>query len=181
MGDGANPNAFTTVDGKITADGSPNVKKMVEELQESAVPKLRGAEQFVDVTVTTAELLALFATPKELVAAPGAGRFLLFTGAFLFLDFNAAAYAGIAAGEDLQISYTNGAGQLVAQIETTGFLDAVADDHRWVPIISAAVLNDITPVANAALVLSLLVAEIITGDSPLLVRTFFRDMAVPGS
>ncbi len=181
MGDGANPNTFTTVDGKITADGSPNVKKMVEELQESSIPELKGASKFVDVTITTAQVLALFATPIALVAAPGANRFLIFEGAFLFLDFNAAAYAGIAAGEDLQISYTNGAGQLVAQVETTGFLDAVADDFRWVNHIGAAVLNDVTPVANAALVLSLLVAEIITGDSPLIVRTFYRDVGLPGT
>lgn len=134
-----------------------------------------GALQ-TDVTISTAEMLALFATPKTLVPAPGANKAIVFIGAMLFLDFNSAAYAGIAAGEDLLVSYTNGAGQEVARQETTGFLDAVADDVRWLPAQEAALaaVSDITPVANAALVASLLIAEIITGDSPVKVRTFYR-------
>lgn len=125
----------------------------------------------VDVTVATGELLALFATPKQLVAAPGAGKALILIDAQFSLVYNSAAYAGIAAGEDLQISYTNGAGVKVADVETTGFLDATANAYRHVyPLADTAKI----PAANAALVLSLLSGEITTGNSPLKVRVRYR-------
>ncbi len=124
-----------------------------------------------DVTITTAQVKALFATPIALVPAPGAGKANILVDAQLFLDFATVAYAGIAAGEDLAISYTNGAGVQVAVVETTGFLDAAADAYRHVyPLADAAK----TPADNAALVISLLVGEVITGDSPLKVRVRYR-------
>lgn len=145
------------------------------ELADDAVTSLKIDDQIAqvsaDVTVSSAEILALNATPKELVAAPGAGLALVFEGAVMFLDFNSAAYAGIATGEDLSIKYTNASGDEVSQIEATGFLDATADALRYaLPATTAA----ITPVANAALVLHLLVGEITTGDSPLKVRVYYR-------
>lgn len=128
-----------------------------------------------DVTIATGELLALNATPKQLVAAPGAGKALILVDAQLMLDYNSAAYDGIAAGEDLEIRYTNGSGQLVATIETTGFLDATADAYRHIYPASAAA---ITPVANAALVMDLATAEIATGNSPLKVRVRYREITL---
>ncbi len=126
---------------------------------------------FADVTVSTSELLALNTTPKQLVAAPGAGNILMLDSAQLWLDYATTAYDGIASGEDLSIKYTNGSGAEVAQIEATGFLDGTADETRYVKAASAAAVQ---PVANAALVLSMLVGNIATGDSPLKVRVFYR-------
>lgn len=128
-----------------------------------------------NVTVSSAELLALNAVPKQLVAAPGAGKALILVDAQAMLDYGTTAYDGIAAGEDLEIRYTNGAGQLVATIETTGFLDAVADAYRHIYPASAAA---IAPVANAALVLDLASAEIATGDSPLKLRVRYREITL---
>jgi hypothetical protein len=123
--------------------------------------------QSATVTVTTGELLALNATPKTLVAAPGTGYAIALDSAVVFLDYNSAAYDGIAAGEDLTIRYTNGSGALLATVETTGFLDATADAVRFVqPTTTAA----ITPADNAALVLHLSTGEIATGNSPLKVK-----------
>lgn len=128
-----------------------------------------------DVTITTGELLALHATPKTLVAAPGAGFAIIPVSVQLMLDYNSAAYDGIAAGEDLEVRYTNGAGQLVATIETTGFLDAVADAYRHVyPATTAATV----PVDNGALVMTLASGEIATGNSPLKVRVRYRTVAL---
>ena len=127
-----------------------------------------AAENYrVSVQVSSAELLALFATPKELVAAPGVGF------ALQFVDMNiqkpaGTAYGGIAADEDLAVKYTNAAGLEVAQCETTGFLDSAGDQIR-VCLAHHAATGDssVVLVANAALVLHLLNAEIITGTSPL--------------
>ena len=75
-----------------------------------------------DVLVSSAQLLSMFATPVEIVPTPGANFGLVFEGAQLHKPAGTA-YAGIAAGEDLTIKYTNQAGAEVGSAETTGFLD----------------------------------------------------------
>lgn len=131
----------------------------------------------MDVTITSAELLALFATPKTLVAAPGAGKAIIFLGAVL-TKAAGTAYAGIAATEEIGFNYTNAAGLQAGLCEATGFLDQATAQVRYVNpktgAIAAATVSDITPVANAALVAALVVGEIITGDSDLKVRVFYR-------
>jgi len=139
-------------------------------------PTVIGADGVAEatVTVTTGQLLALNAVPKELVAAPGAGKLLVLEGAQrLWLDFNSAAYDGIAAGEDLAIKYENAAGPIAAQVEATGFLDGGADEHRVVYPLADAAKEFL---ANKALVLHMLVGEIATGDSPLKVRVRYRSV-----
>lgn len=129
------------------------------------------------VTVSSAEILALNATPKTLVAAPGAGRILILEGVVLFYDYNSAAYAGIASGEDLSVKYTDGSGTAVGGCEATGFLDQTADAVRYIrPYTATSGVSDLTPVANAALVLHMLTGEITTGNSPLYARVFYRNV-----
>jgi len=133
-----------------------------------------------DTLVTSAQVLALNATPQTVVAAPGASQALIFDGALIFLDFNANAYAGVAAGEDLVFRYTgSGNDEVSAQIETTGFLDQTNDETRYaVPAgVNGTVLDfDLTDNANEGIQLALLVGEVITGDSPLKVRVFYRQI-----
>ncbi len=131
--------------------------------------------QSVDVTISAAQILALFATPQTLVQAPGAVYALVFIGAVVFLDYNSAAYAGIAAGEDLSIKYTDASGLEVGQCEATGFLDQTADQLRYIrPHHAASGANQIIPVPNAPLVLHMLTGEVITGNSPLRLRVYYR-------
>ena len=131
------------------------------------MPKALQRTQRAYVTITTAQLLALNATPIEIVAAPGAGKALIFEG-MMIQKPSGTAYAGIAAGEDLSVKYTDGSGAEVAQCETTGFLDQTTDQIRYVrPHTAASGVSQITPVVNAKLVLQLLVGEIITGTSDL--------------
>lgn len=127
------------------------------------------------ITVSSAQLLALNATPQTIIAAPGA---LLAVVPRRVVIFKAAgtAYAGIAAGEDLVLKYTNAAGaQCSSVIETTGFLDQATDQTRIAhpPASTLLVAGDYAPVANAAVVLHLLVGEIITGNSALRVRVWY--------
>jgi len=125
-----------------------------------------------DVTVSSAEILALNATPKTLVPPPGLGKAILFSHSVFFLDYNSAAYGGIAGGEDWCVRFTNGSGDEVSpDIETTGWLDQTSDQTRYA---YAEASKSITPVANAALVLHQKVGEITTGDSPVKVRTYYR-------
>jgi hypothetical protein len=126
-------------------------------------------------TVTSAQLLALNATPQTIITAPPAG-FALIPTRMLIHKPAGVAYAGIAVGEDLVLKYTNGSGaQITGVIETTGFLDQATAQTRVVgmPGSTGSTASDYTPVSAAAAVLHLLTGEIITGDQPLYVRVWY--------
>lgn len=100
-----------------------------------------------EVAISNAEIKALRATPKTLVAAPGSGKVLEFIGAVLIHDYGTNVLTE--AGDNLGIKYTNGSGaQVSTDIEATGFVDAAADT-----IINVIPQKDVIAVANAALVL----------------------------
>lgn len=131
-------------------------------------------------TVTSAQLLALNATPVQLIPAPPAGKATILLG-IQFYKAAGTAYAGIAAGEDLAVRYTGSSGVIVAECEATGFLDQTTAQTRYVyPVAAAAVapIGDLTPAAAAALVLHMLTGEITTGNSPLLWRAWTRTVDV---
>lgn len=153
---------------KANADTTAQIK--LEACNSAASPDIATG---TTVTVTAAQVKALNATPKEIVAAPGAGKALILEDAELFLDYGSAAYAGIASNEDLQLRYTNGSGQLIATVEATGFLDLTADAYRFV-----RPTGEITPPANAAIVLCMSTGEVITGDSPIKVRPRYRTVTL---
>lgn len=82
----------------------------------------------VTVSVTNAQIKALRAAPKTLVAAPGATKWLEFLSAWLVLDYGSEVLTESSA--NMAIRYTNGTGAIVSQaIEATGFIDAAADTY----------------------------------------------------
>lgn len=126
--------------------------------------------------ITSAQVLALNATPITVVAAPKNTSLAIVVNKIVVYKPAGTAYAGIAAGEDLVFKYTNGSGALAAgQIETTGFLDQTTAETRVVgfPGATGTTSGDVEPVAGAALVAHLLVGEITTGDSVLEVVTYY--------
>ena len=140
---------------------------MVIQNPQNIMPGSMQRTQRNYLTISSAQLLALNAMPIILAAAPGVGKTLSFEKMLIHKPAGTA-YAGIAAGEDLAVKYTDGSGLEVAQCETTGFLDQATNQIRVVNAHAAASgASQITPVENAPLVLHLLVGEIITGDSPL--------------
>jgi predicted RecA/RadA family phage recombinase len=82
--------------------------------------------KYATVNLTNANIKALRATPKELVAAPGANKIVEFVSAVLFLDYGANVLTESA--DNLAVRYENTTGALASQaIEATGFIDATAD------------------------------------------------------
>ena len=137
-------------------------------------------EYVTKITLTTAQVLALYTTPISLVATPGANKAIIFLDALMLLDYVSAAYDGVHADEDLIISYTNGSGEVVATIETTGFVDQVNDELRYVTPSAGADAADngyIIPVSNAALVISLKTGNIATGNSPIDIVIHYKVVA----
>ena len=129
--------------------------------------------QVATVTIPTASVRTLNATPYELVPAPEAGYANVMVSAVVFLDYASAGYDSVGTGDDLTIRYTDGSGALIATVETTGFLNLTADAVRYVEPTTAAA---ITPVANAAIVAHISSGEIYSaaGDSPLKFKVYYR-------
>lgn len=156
-------------DGRPVANTHPNITGYDVETQ-------CGLEGLVKTTITSAQLLALNATPQTIVPAAPTGFVNLFLGMALYKPAGTA-YAGIAATEDLIAKYTNGSGQQVsAYVEPVGFLDQTTAQLRYVgPVasIGTTTAGDVTPL-NAAIVLHLAVGEITTGTGGLIVHTWFR-------
>lgn len=115
----------------------------------TASPTGDNVPQWVELSLTNTQLLALRATPITLIAAPGAGKIIQLIEAHAFFDYTAA-YTESA--DNIALRYTDGSGATAATIETTGFLDATADTYTRATI--AAVANIAKTAAdNQALVL----------------------------
>ncbi len=154
-----------------TLDGPLLIREGGLILQDVNEGPRKVEERFYRVTVSSAQLLALNATPVALAPAPGAGKVLEFVSAHAFFDATATAYAGVGATEDLAIRFTDASGAIVSTtLEVTGFLDQTTDQVRtFKPIVT-----DLTPVVNAALVLHMLNGEITTGTGVLYVDVVVR-------
>lgn len=121
--------------------------------------------------ITSAQLLALNATPQIIVPAPGAGLANILRRLSIYKAAGTA-YAGIDAGENLVAKYTNSSGaQVSSVIASAGFLDQATAQTRYAgpPGSVTTTAAGVAPVANAAIVLHLLVGEITTGTSDLIV------------
>ena len=78
--------------------------------------------RYADVLLSNADVKALRATPKTLVAAPGTGRMLEFLSAVVMLK--AGANVLVEATANLAVRYKDGSSVQVSQtIEMTGFID----------------------------------------------------------
>lgn len=121
-----------------------------------------------EVDLTTAELLALFTTPKELVSTPGTKYVHEFISAVLILDYNSAAYA---TRGDLRVKENDESGTTLSDtIALADLMDNTADTVRTMQALSA----DVALTAGAALVLTVATGNPVTGDSPLRVRVAYR-------
>jgi hypothetical protein len=126
-----------------------------------------------DVTIAAADVKTLNATPKEVIAAPGATKAIV---PVLVVAYKAAgtAYDGIAGGEDLALKYTDANGTQLVGVETTGFMDQATAQTRVAVVSTPVSGTNLTPTANAAIVAHMLTGEIATGTSDLKLRIWYR-------
>lgn len=134
--------------------------------------KVTSGLQVADKYITSAQVLALNATAIACVPAPGAGKYLMFEGAIIFLDYNANAYVDDA-GEDLVFTYTDKSGAEISHTADGSAFDGTADTVVFVRPLNAAA-SVLEEVVNTPICLFLKSGEWITGDSPLKVRVFYR-------
>lgn len=124
--------------------------------------------------LTSAQLLAMNATPISLIAAPGADKAIIVDHAEFFLDFNTTGYT-VGAGEDLVLRYTDGSGSLLTlPADGADFLDATADAFAYAPGMVQADDQALVLTANAAVVAHIQSGEITGGDSPINYAVHYR-------
>lgn len=127
-----------------------------------------------DTIITSAQLLALNATPQTVIPAPDTGYIAV--PRYMMLYKPAGTAYVVDAGDDLVLKYTNGSGaQCSSVVETTGFLDQTTAESRIVgmPGSTGTTAASYEPVAAAAVVLHLLGTEVTTGTGGLVCRVFY--------
>ena len=127
--------------------------------------------RYAEVEITAAEILDLYTTPKELVAAPGAGKIIELISLELALDYVSAAYSTADVG-NIAVRYTDAGGAAVSvDLASVGFIDEEADQLRLLMKLA----TNVTPVVNAALVLAVDgSADPTAGDSPIHAKVAYR-------
>lgn len=134
--------------------------------------KITEGLSVADKLVTSAEVLALNTTAIEVVPAPGSGKYAIFEGAAVFLDYAGTAYADDA-GEDLVFTYTDKNGAEISNTLDGSLFDGTADALVYAYPLNAAA-SVLEAAANAAICLFLKTGNWATGNSPLKVRVFYR-------
>ncbi|MGA9768275.1 MAG: hypothetical protein WBV94_04490 [Blastocatellia bacterium] len=120
------------------------------------------------VTVATGSVLTLNDTPVTLVAAPGAGKVVLIEEITAKLVFNSIAYTGSNA---IEFRYTNGSGAKVTADLSAAFLNS-SSGTNYATVKS--VTTQLTPVANAAVVVFVPSANPGAGNSPVVFKIKYR-------
>jgi fibronectin-binding autotransporter adhesin len=102
------------------------------------------------ITLTSAEVKALRAAPKVLVAAPAAGYFIELVSATLALNYGSNVFSETT--DNLVIQYNTSGLDASAAIETTGFLDQNAD---MIAVVKGASIAGAAATSYAGLALEL--------------------------
>jgi hypothetical protein len=126
------------------------------------------------VTLTAAQVLGMYATPVQLVAAPGAGKLILIDSILWDIAFVSAQYA---AGGAVQAQYgatIHGAGPQASASLDAATLNGVSASGFLANGSGAATLNAPVTVENTAVFLSNATAAFTTGDSTVTLYVRYR-------
>lgn len=116
-----------------------------------------GLSRSVQVALTSANILAMNATPVSLIAAPGSGKMIIVEDILLKMTTTATAYAN---GGAVEFRYTNGSGaKVTADIAAAIITAGAGTTYTKVAGIEASMV----PVINAAIVITNATAAFITG------------------
>lgn len=136
---------------------------------DSIVLNTKSEELLAKVTITSAQLLAMFATPITVIPAGGAGTVIQFESAYISKPAGTAYTTGTFSG--LAFKYNNGAG---TQVSTTVVPAGLTDQATAVgSTVTAAATNALTP-ENQPLVIQALTAAPTVGNSPLYLTIRYR-------
>lgn len=141
--------------------------------QQSIKAYVDSSIQKATVTVSNSELQALAATPKTLVAAPGASKYIEYLGGTIALIFGTTAIDDAAADGDLIIETGTSNTTVSLTVDADGLVDAAATTVST----AKPLATDVTLDANETLQLKNNGAEYTVtggGDGTLSVTVFYR-------
>ena len=168
VGNASNVPVSVAMSGDTTIDNAGAVTIGAEKVTSTKLDV--ATVKYAAVEISSAEILALYTTPKGLVAAPGAGKILEFISLLLAYDYGTVAYT-IGTATNLQVKYTDASGAAVSVTQAvTGMIDQATDQLRALDKLEASV----TPVVNAALVLTLAVANPTAGNGTIHAKVAYR-------
>ncbi len=125
------------------------------------------------VTLTAAQVKALFTTPIALVPAKGSGTIVIVTGIVLASTFVTTAYVNL---NNLEFRYTDAAGaKVTADIPAAILTFSSGTQYDAV----AGVTTTLVPVANSPIVVCVPVANPTLGDSPVTVTVSYYVLKTP--
>ncbi len=123
--------------------------------------------EYKSVRLTSAEILAMYTTPKALLDAPGAGKVIEFLSAVFFLDHGGTDYA---AGGAAVIQTVTGNTAVSDAIAAGTLINVSADAYVVAQVLSAEVALDV----NQGLELTNASAVHTTGNGILIVNVAYR-------
>ena len=125
------------------------------------------------VSLSSAQILALYTTPIDLVAAPGAGKVIIPEDIILSIDYGTTTYT---AGGVVRVSYSGETTQLLGTTNLeAGLFEKTADTvviGNFIPI--STLVTDVTIGINKSLQITNNTAVFTTGDSPIKVFIKYR-------
>jgi len=139
------------------------------QLPFSSIKAMFGNVQAASLSIPTASVLTLNATPLEIVAAPGAGYAIECINASLFMTYNSAAYA---TNTTLQLITDTAT---VAQMQLSGAISNTVTRGYKIPELSSAAGTTSTQVIeNKSLKVSVATGNPTAGDSDIVVYVLYR-------
>jgi hypothetical protein len=126
-----------------------------------------------DITLTAAQVKALFSSPITIVPAPAAGVINVVDCILFGSTFVSAAYAGANA---LEFRYTNASGAKVTADIASGTLN-FSSGTKYAVV--HGVTTELAAVAAAAIVVCVPVANPTTGDSLVRFRVHYHEVSLP--
>ncbi len=170
----------TAITGTLTENGCaktvyPNERELITH--DELVPTVL---RYAEVPISSADVLALYTTAKELVAAPGAGYLLEFISLVLMLDWDGGTIYTKGSASELQVRYHDKAGTGASHYGSVStFIIAAADIflHIHAPSEPENYQCNVYPEANKSLVLALDGGNPTLGTSPLKAFITYRVLA----
>lgn len=126
-----------------------------------------GLIQYSERDISSTLVLAAFATPVQVVPAPGVGQVLEFISAVMILDYKSATYVN---ARTCHFEYASGGTTVSDTVAAAAFINQADDCIEVCQALSAEV--ELT--ANSGLYWALDTGEVITGDSPLRMKVAYR-------
>lgn len=159
------------IEATIVKDNFDDHEARITDAEDSIVAD--GIPRAAEVLISSSEIIALNATPKTILAAPGTGKVAEFIGGMLLIGSGTVAY--VESGANLAVRYVGSGGvQISEEIETTGFIDQTEDTLAMVLPKHGAIATKAESENQPLVLHNLSAQEYTTGDGILRFKFGYR-------